>query len=170
MKNEDITFFESQRLNKMLLLIALIPINLISLFGCYSQLIRGIPLGNNPAPDSVLIIMTVIVFLTSANVLWYNMKTIVNSEGICIHIWMCPFYTKTKTFLWEDISHVYIRKYRPLWEYGGWGFRNGLGGIAYNMSGNIGLQIVMQNNKKVLIGTNRSEELFEILQKLGKAE
>ena len=41
---------------------------------------------------------------------------------------------------------------------------------AYVMSGNIGLQLILQNKKNVLIGTHRHEELLEVLKKLGKAE
>ena len=170
MQNEGITFFEHQRLGKKYLFFVFIPIDILFLFGCYYQLIRGIPWGNNPFPDSGLIITTIIMLLITVNMLWINMETVINNEGIRVNVRLLPFYTKTKTFYWEDISQVYIRKYSPVWEYGGWGIRHGIGKIAYIMSGNIGLQLILQNNKKVLIGTNNHEELFEVLQKLGKAE
>ena len=76
-------------------------------------------------------------------------------------------------------------------EYGGWGKRNGIAGgnkwykmkfsigkvrfpqfesnnIAYNMSGNIGLQLVLNNNKRILIGTQKPEDLSDVLKRLGK--
>ena len=170
MKNEDITFFEFQRLGRKLLLIVFIPINFLLLFGCYSQLIRGVAWGNNPASDAGIIIVTIIMLLITVDMLWVNMETVINREGINICVRLLPFFAITKTFYWEDISRVYIRKYSHAWEYGGWGIRHGIGGTAYIMSGNIGLQLILQNNKKVLIGTNNHEELFEVLQKLGKAE
>jgi len=170
MKNDEVLFFEYQRLSRIFLLVIFVPANMLFLFGCYTQLIRGIPWGNNPAPDAVLIIITAFMILLSVNMLKMNLKTVVNSEGVQIRLWIFPFYIKTKTFLWEEMSRVYIRKYRPMWEYGGWGYRTWIGGTAYNMSGNIGLQLVLRNKEKVLIGTNKHEELFEVLQKLGKAE
>ncbi|MBX2959059.1 MAG: hypothetical protein KF732_03800 [Flavobacteriales bacterium] len=65
---------------------------------------------------------------------------------------------------------MYVRQYSPLTEYGGWGIRLGLfgKGTAYNVSGNKGLQLEFTNNKKLLIGTNKPNELTETLTKIGK--
>jgi hypothetical protein len=62
----------------------------------------------------------------------------------------------------------YVRKYKPLAEFGGWGLRFGVSGKAYNISGNKGLQLELTNNKKLLIGTQKPEELSEALNKIGK--
>jgi hypothetical protein len=55
-------------------------------------------------------------------------------------------------------------------EFGGWGFRVKYypgGDIAYNVHGNMGLQLVFNKKKrKVLIGTNNAGELEEVLKKL----
>ena len=170
MKYEDIRFFEHQKLSRKLLLIVFIPINLLLLFGCYSQLIRGVAWGNNPASDAGIIIVTIIMLLITVAMLQVNMETIINREGINISVRLLPFFVITRTFYWVDISSVYIRKYSHAWEFGGWGIRHGIGSTAYIMSGNIGLQLILQNNKKVLIGINNHEKLFEVLQKLGKVE
>ena len=55
-------------------------------------------------------------------------------------------------------------------EYGGWGLRLGLfgNGKAFNVSGDKGLQLEFTDNKKLLIGTNRPEELTETLIKIGQ--
>ncbi len=42
--------------------------------------------------------------------------------------------------------------------------------IAYTTSGNKGLQLILENGRKVLIGTQQPEYLEEILIKLGKTE
>lgn len=80
-------------------------------------------------------------------------------------------------------SNAYIRKYNPIAEYGGWGVRDGWfkfkifmtkairvddTNIAYNMSGNIGLQLKLINDKRVLIGTRKSTKMEDVLRKLGK--
>jgi hypothetical protein len=52
-----------------------------------------------------------------------------------------------------------------LWEYGGWGIRYSWNGIAYNTKGNMGLQIVMNTGKRILIGTQKPEELAAYLKK-----
>ena len=52
-----------------------------------------------------------------------------------------------------------MRKYSPLREFGGWGYRVGPGGKAFNMQGNMGLQLEMMGGEKLLIGTRKPEEL-----------
>jgi hypothetical protein len=80
-----------------------------------------------------------------------------------------PFMWKEKFIKWEDVDLAYVRKYRPVGEYGGWGLRHSIGrGRAYNVKGNMGLQLVLKSGKKVLIGTQKPEELDEVLKKLGK--
>ena len=53
------------------------------------------------------------------------------------------------------------RTYRPLLEYGGWGIRYApFGkGWAYNVHGSQGVQLELTNGKRILIGSQRAEEL-----------
>lgn len=53
-------------------------------------------------------------------------------------------------------------------DYGGWGLRLGFfgKGRAYNISGNIGMQIVFKDGKKLLIGTQKSAEIKSFLERL----
>ena len=52
------------------------------------------------------------------------------------------------------------RTYRPILEYGGWGIRYTMGrGWAYNVSGNQGVQLELASGKRILIGSQRAEEL-----------
>jgi len=69
--------------------------------------------------------------------------------------------------LWNEITQSYVRKYNPITEYGGWGLRWGLKGKAYNMSGNKGIQLVLNGNIRLLIGTNKAEEADEVLRRTG---
>jgi hypothetical protein len=95
--------------------------------------------------------------------LFVKLRTFVTEEGIYVKYF--PFLFKTKFFSWNNIQNAYIRKYGSLKEYGGWGVRSSFGnGNAYNVYGNIGLQIVFQDEKRLLIGTNQAEELEEILK------
>jgi len=63
------------------------------------------------------------------------------------------------------IKKCYVRKYRPLTEYGGRGWRISISGrgTAFSISGNQGLQLEFLNDKKMLIGTKRPEELSKAL-------
>jgi hypothetical protein len=67
----------------------------------------------------------------------------------------------------NEIVSCEVRTYRPIREYGGWGVRYGFGGMAYNMSGNRGVQLELAGGKRVLIGSQRPEELAAALRAAG---
>ena len=51
------------------------------------------------------------------------------------------------------------RTYRPVRDYGGWGIRWGRDGKAYIIVGNEGLQLLLGDGEKILIGSQRPQEL-----------
>lgn len=96
-----------------------------------------------------------------------RLETTINDEGI--EIKYIPFLFRPKKWSWDMIEKIYVREYSPLIEYGGWGIRTTFrNGKAYNVSGRFGLQLILTNGKKVLIGTLKHEELQQILIKLKK--
>lgn len=57
-----------------------------------------------------------------------------------------------------DITEYAPVRYR-LWDSGGWGVHFGFAGMTYNASGNEGVRFILRNGAKVLIGTQRPQEL-----------
>ncbi len=86
-----------------------------------------------------------------------RLRTRIDSEGV--HYRFKPFHFKWQTIPWDDIDQIQVRKYSPILEYGGWGIRYSRNGKAYNIRGNMGIQIVRKNGKRILIGTRRPEEV-----------
>ena len=182
MKRDDNPFYEKQKIKRWLILLIFIPVNLLLITGCIMQIGLDKPWGNNPIPNEGLIVTTAIMLLLMAYMFRIDLKTVVDNDGIHIRMWLFPFFTKTKSFLWEDISEITVKKYNPILTYGGWGIRMGsfsfglnfgkmrFDSVAYSMSGNIGMQFILQNKKNVLIGTNKPEELSATLLKIGKLE
>ena len=74
-----------------------------------------------------------------------------------------PLWPK-RTIAREDIDKAYIRQYSPLHEYGGWGYRVGPNGKAYNAMGEMGLQLELRDGSRILIGTQRPEQLRQVIQ------
>jgi hypothetical protein len=64
----------------------------------------------------------------------------------------------------EDITRCEVRTYNPIREFGGWGIRYRRGAKAYNVSGNRGVQLELANGKRLLIGSQRSEELARAIE------
>jgi hypothetical protein len=91
-----------------------------------------------------------------------KLKTRIDHEGV--HFQMVPFQWKERSIPWTDIDQVYVRKYSPLREYGGWGIRLGRNGWAYNVRGNYGIQVVKKNGKQILLGTQQPDEVMHSLK------
>jgi hypothetical protein len=107
----------------------------------------------------ISILVTILFF-------YLKLETLIKKDGIYVRFF--PFQISFRHFTWAMLKKIYIRKYRPILEYGGWGLRLQLfrKGKAYTVSGNKGLQLEFVNNKKLLIGTKKAEELTEILKQL----
>ena len=115
------------------------------------------PWGTNPAPDWVIWLIFLFIGLAiPALLLFAKLVVIVDDE--CVRIRWIPFAWRTLRLM--DIESAETRTYRPLREYGGWGVRLSLkNGMAWNASGNRGVQLVHGGGKRLLIGSQRPEEL-----------
>jgi len=84
-----------------------------------------------------------------------------------IHIRWFPFAWRTVRL--TDIESAQARTYRPLLEYGGWGVRWSPGrGMAWNASGNRGVQLTLTSGKQLLIGSQRADELAKVIREGAK--
>jgi len=98
-----------------------------------------------------------------------NLETEVCSDGLRVRLF--PFHIHYKNFAKEDLSECYARTYKPIREYGGWGIRCGFrkgSGRAYNMKGNQGVQLIFKDGRKLLIGSQKPDELAEAINKIMK--
>jgi hypothetical protein len=115
--------------------------------------------------DVYLGIVSLILFGTFC-VFLFKLKTRIDEIGI--HYKFIPFHFSTKTIVWNDIEKCYTRKYDAISEYGGWGIKSRVlmsknKGLAYNVKGNMGLQIELKSGKKILIGTQMKYQLERVL-------
>jgi len=92
-----------------------------------------------------------------------TLNTEIDEKGIRYQF--SPFHRSQRQVSWADMEKCYTRKYRPISEYGGWGLRMGTKGGAYNVRGSQGIQILYKNGKKLLIGTQKSEEAQQVIDK-----
>ncbi len=101
--------------------------------------------------------------------LFFAMKLTTRIDSTGVHYRFIPFHFKERTVAWDVIESAQIRKYNPIGEYGGWGLKYGFKhGKAINVSGNMGLQLVLKDGKKVLIGTQKAGEVEMVLKDLRK--
>ena len=166
--NNEILFSEQQRFKQWWFWLIFLGIDTLFLVGVYKQIIRGQQFGDKPMSNEGLIIITIIVVLLTVAFALIKLETQVKHDGIYVRFF--PFRISFKHYPWDSISSSFVRKYRPLVEYGGWGVRFSVfgSGTAYNVSGNIGLQLIFTNKKKLLIGTKKPDQLTEVLNKIGQ--
>jgi hypothetical protein len=115
-------------------------------------------------PWHLLLIVVAIMMLPLVFISSLKLYSRIDDEGV--HYKMGMLHRKIKTIPWQDIDQIYVRKYAPLREYGGWGIRRGLSaGKAFNVKGNYGIQVVRKNGKRILIGTQDPDRASEHLNR-----
>lgn len=158
-----VTFSEVQQFRQrwLWILLGVSTLAVLAVFGhgLIEQLALGRPWGDRPVPDGMLILISVIVLLFMGGMLYLfatlQLITVVDDSGIRLRF--RPFRTRHIAF--GEIAECAARRYRPLAEYGGWGLKYGRSGWAWNISGDRGVQLVMKSGQRLLIGSQRADDL-----------
>jgi len=118
--------------------------------------------------DRALVLVTLFYVVLQAGLiyLFHSLRLITEVWDDGIHVRFFPF--STHLFPFGNIRKLEVRKYNPLREYGGWGIRHGKSGRAYNVSGNLGVQLEFYKGKPVLIGSKRPEEMARAIHLAGR--
>jgi hypothetical protein len=168
-----VIFKEEQQFRQWWYLLTLIgsivPIMIFCIYALYQQTVRGSQVGNSPAPNLVLVILFFVLGFMLWGSLVMKLEVWIDQDGI--HYRFFPLIFKNKLISKEEIHRYEIRKYKPIIDYGGWGVRRGFGRKwqkAYNVSGNVGLQLYLTNGKKVLFGTQRSQAILYAMDEMMK--
>lgn len=166
--SNEVLFTEKQKFKQWWVWMILLGINGLMLFGVYRQVLNGQQFGDKPMSNKGLLIAACLSILLTILFTSFRLETQIKKDGVYVRFF--PFHLSFKHFAWDKISRSFVRQYKPIGEYGGWGLRLGLfgKGKAYNVSGNKGLQLEFSDNKKLLIGTNKPEELEATLHKIGQ--
>jgi hypothetical protein len=95
-----------------------------------------------------------------------RLETSLEADGVRVRF----FPLSNRLIKYADIERCFARDYRPIMEYGGWGIRWSVqNGRAYNVSGTKGVQLILKDGKKVLIGSQRAEEVAaRINERMGR--
>jgi len=156
-----IYFREVQRFRQAWYWAIQIPALALLSYLVYRQLVLGKPVGDHPASNTALVIIaaTIAVF-----VIWFfKLELITEVRDDVLEIRFRGLFVR-RVILLSEIRHFEAETYRPIRDYGGWGVRRGLDGMAYNVSGNRGVELKLGDGKSLLIGSQRPEELALALQ------
>jgi len=154
-------FKEVQKITQWWLWLLLIVLALIPVYGIYRQIFQGEVFGDKPMSDSGLIVSAIIPFGILVLFWFSKLQTQININEIQIKF--IPFITKK--IEWKEVKSAQVISYGFV----GYGIRLFTKyGTVYNTKGNKGLALELKNGKKLLLGTQKMEELTKVVQEIYK--
>jgi len=170
----EASFEETQRFRQwwLVALLSLIFVGEVGVFGygLYRQLVLGQPFGNHPMSNTGLIAVSAVVIpfttLLVFGLLSMRLTVRVERDGLSVRFW--PFVRRR--IPWSELRGFRAVQYRPVREYGGWGIRGMGKNKAYNVSGDRGVRLLLDGDKKLLLGSQRAEALESAIAKASRKE
>ncbi|MFN0730144.1 hypothetical protein [Polaribacter gochangensis] len=156
-------FKEEQRFTQSWLIVLIAISMLVPIF----IIIKEFSKENSTMSMNEFILLLLFMPLCVLPIFFFKLKTRIDEKGI--HFQFFPFHFKAKTIAWSELKTANTRKYFAITEYGGWGLKTSFlsrkkKGIAYSVSGDLGIQLQLKNGKKILIGTQLLDEVNSVLK------
>jgi len=156
---ETVRFHEIQHFRQIWVWIIIAFVTALGWYFFLAQIVYGEPLGNNPAPDwVVLLIWAAFGILFPIWFITLKLEIVVTNTELAFRFF--PLHMRWSVLPFNEIATADAVTYHPIREFGGWGIRFGWrGGMAYNVQGDRGVRIIENNGKKFLLGSRHAEEL-----------
>lgn len=155
-------FDETQRFRQWWLwLTVLFPVA-VAWYAFLQQIVLGAAFGDDPAPDAL-----VWAFFVGAGLVLpvgfarIRLRTQVRPGEVELRF--PPFRPRIVDL--DEVTAVFATEYKPVANYGGWGYRRTLSGnVAFSVSGRHGVRLGLPEGRHLLIGTQRPDELVAAIQ------
>jgi len=157
-----ILFREVQQFRQWWLWLLIAPGPLVIWYRTFRYLIHE----THPPPSGLQLLSWVFAGL-GLPLLFYSIRLVTEVRNDGVYLRFYPFHWSFLRFPFDSIKHVEARTYSPIGEFGGWGIRYGWNGKAYNVSGNQGIQLELNNGKRILVGSQRPLDFLAALRSLG---
>lgn len=168
MKKKEFLFEEVQYMKEFKAIFILLIVILCVLLWSFGQIIYEQiyqPETVNTTDSIIGIIACIIGNLFITHLAFFTrLITTVTKKGLFIRY--IPFHFKMKEIDLKEIKNIEAKQYRPIMEYGGWGIRVGWKKKAYNVFGNKGVEITYRNDHKLLIGSQKPDELANAINSI----
>ena len=132
---------------------SLLPANGVMIYGLYQQLILGEPWGSEPNRDISLILVTLVIMIFSAVILWLilNIELVVEIKEKAVYYQFRPF--KEKVIDFRDLSSWEVKSNKPIFGIGGFGLRITSKSKTYIVSGKNALFLKPKEGKQIVLDT-----------------
>jgi hypothetical protein len=160
-------YHEEQRFRQWWVWLLVVAVAAIQWWALVQQIILGQPLGDNPLPDWAAWVLWVVIGL-GLPLLFLTIRLVTEVTADQVVIRYRPLTRRSISL--ADIQQATARTYKPIAEYGGWGLKGWSSrNIAYNVSGHQGVQLVLRDGRRVMLGSQRAEELAQAIETQRKA-
>jgi hypothetical protein len=154
-------FEEIQRLTKWWIWLAVLGLLLFFVYVFLQQIVLGVPVGDNPMSNTMLILTLIIVLAVVTTLLALQLRTQVNAKGVKVNFSLFGNFQ----FDWSEISQVNLVNIGFV----GYGYRiNKEHGTIFNLGGNKALQLLLENGKTYTVMIENVNALQQTLKKLKK--
>jgi hypothetical protein len=151
-------FTEEQKFTQWWLWLIIVGVALAVGRGVYEDYQESV---NDEGAIVELLIPTFIVVLIFLLFLTLKLATRIDEQGI--EVYFKPFDFLKRKINWKKVKNVKVGKYHPIYDFGGWGYRWAGNSTAFNVKGNQGIRIYLQNGKEVLIGTQHPIQAEQVV-------
>lgn len=161
MPTETALFHEVQRMSSARWVMVLVWLGAAAAWvALVMQLVQGASLG-----DHVMMVLVVVLVGIGLPWLFLEIRLEVTVFSDRIDIRFPPL--RRRTLSRSDIAGFEVRTYRPIREYGGWGLKGWRPGkVAYNIRGNRGVDLTLTSGQRLLLGSQRADELGDAIATL----
>lgn len=149
-------FHEIQKLRQWHIRIVLAVPPAALIFMSIRQIVFHHPWGHPPMTNGGLLFLTILLVLVYVRLITVRLATDMNSHELAVGLrglW------RRRRIPLSRIRSATAVTYDPVAEFGGYGIRSSGRGAAYIASGNRAVEIELQDGRKVLIGSQRADEL-----------
>jgi hypothetical protein len=152
------TWRETQQMRRVWwVMLAVGGITLLNWIAFVQQIVLGRPFGTNPGSDRTVWLLWLGCGIAFPLFFWHLSLTVeVTREALLIRY--VPLSRRSIPL--SEIKQVTARHYRPVLEYGGWGIRGWWRGrTIYSVSGGQCVELVLQDDRVLAVGSLRAGEL-----------
>lgn len=160
-QSRAVAFREVQRFRQWWIWLLVLGLAALNWYGFIQQIILGQSFGTKPGPDWMIGLLWL---LFGIGFPWFflRLRLIVEVCEDCVYIRYVPLGTCQIPF--TEIERFQVRTYRPIAEYGGWGLKGwSRRRIAYSISGNRGVELELDDGRKIMIGSQKPEHLAQAI-------
>ena len=157
-----VVFREAQRFRQWWVWLIVAGVAAVGWWGFIQQVVFGRPFGDNPAPTWAMVLIWV-VFGWGFPAFFLLLRLVVEVTADAVVVGFRPLSRRVLPI--GEIEHVEARQYNALVEYGGWGVKGwSRQKMAYNVRGNRGVELTLRDGRRIMLGSQRSEELAAAIE------